>query len=71
MFSLEMKKNVKVDLIKRAITDYIWENKLSFIGINNKVVLFNENTVNILSNFIPNETMIFDNRKTLHGLTEI
>ena len=50
------------DLIKRAKRDCDWENKLSLIGINDQVTLFNETIVNIMSNFIPNETMIFDDR---------
>ena len=32
------------------------------IDINDQVVLFNETIVNIMNNFIPNETMIFDDR---------
>ena len=36
--------------------------KLSLIGINDQVAVFNETVVNIMNNFIPNETMIFDGR---------
>ena len=50
------------DLIKRALIDFDWENKLSLIGINDQVALFNETMVNVMSNFIPNKTMIFDYR---------
>ena len=32
------------------------------IDINDQVILFNETIVNIMNNFIPNETMIFDDR---------
>ena len=60
-------EKANADLIKRAITDFDWENKLSLIGINYQVALFNETIVNIMSNFIPNETMI----GTLHGLIKI
>ena len=45
--------------------DFDWENKLSLVGINDQVALFNETIVNIMSNFIPNETMIFDNKDPL------
>ena len=55
-------EKAKADLIKRVIRDFDWENKLSLIGINDQVALVNETTVNIMSNFIPNETMIFDYR---------
>ena len=48
--------------IERAIKDLDWENKLSLIDIYDQVVLFNETIVNIISNFIPNETMTFDDR---------
>ena len=36
--------------------DFEWENKLSVIGMNDQVAM------KIMSNFIPNETMIFDDR---------
>ena len=52
----------KADVIKRAIRDFGWENKLSLINIDDQVVLFDETIVNIMSNFIPNETMTFDDR---------
>ena len=49
-------------LIRRAIRNFYWENKFSLIGINDQVALFNETIVIIMSNFIPNETMTFDDR---------
>ena len=49
-------------LIRRAIRNFDWENKFSLIGINDQVALFNETIVIIMSNFIPNETMTFDDR---------
>ena len=58
-------EKANADLIKRAIKDFDWENKLSLIDINDQVVLFNETIVNIISNFIPNETMTFDDRDPL------
>ena len=50
--------------MKRAFN---WENKVSCIGINDQIALCNETIANIMSNFIPNEAMIFDNMD-LHGL---
>ena len=55
-------EKANASLIKRAIRDFDWENKLSIIGFNDQVALFNETIVSIMSNFIPNETMIFDDR---------
>ena len=48
-------EKANADLIKRAIKDFDWENKLSLIDINDQVVLFNETIANIMSNVIPNE----------------
>ena len=58
---MEIRKS-QCSLIKRAIRDFEWKNKLSLIGINDQVALFNETIVDIMSNFIPNETVIFDDR---------
>ena len=55
-------EKANANLIKRAIRDFDWENKLSIIGFNDQVALFNETIVSIMSNFIPNETIIFDDR---------
>ena len=55
-------EKANADLIKGPIKDFDWENKLSLIDISDQVVLFNETIVNTMSNFIPNETMTFDNR---------
>ena len=55
-------EKANADLLKNAIRDFDWENKLSLTDINDQVVLYNETIVNIMSNFIPYETMTFDNR---------
>ena len=55
-------EKANADLIKRAIRDFDWGNKLSFISINDEVALFNETIVNIMSNLFPNKIMIFDDR---------
>ena len=57
---LKLKPVPEANLIKRAIKDFDWENKLSLIDINDQVILFNETIVNVMSNFIPNEAMTFD-----------
>ena len=38
-------EKTNADLIKGAIRDFDWENKLSLIGINDQVALFNETIV--------------------------
>ena len=58
---MEIRKS-PCSLIKRAIRGFEWENKLSLIGNNDNVTLFNETIVDIMSNFITKETMIFDDR---------
>ena len=47
-------EKTNADLIKRTMRDFEWENKLSVVGINDQVALFNESIANIMSNFIPN-----------------
>ena len=60
-------EKANADLINRASRDLEWESKLSLIGINDEVALFNETVVNIMNNFIPNETMTLT-IVTLNGL---
>ena len=48
------------DLIRRSINELSWENRFSNTDANQKVYLFNETIKNILSNFIPNETIVCD-----------
>ena len=50
----------RTDLKKGAIRCFYLENKIVLIGINDEVALFSETILNIMSNFIPNETIIFD-----------
>ena len=50
------------DHIKRAINGFPWERSFANLDINDKVYLFNKTIRNILSNFIPHETITFDDR---------
>ena len=50
------------DHIKRAINGLPWERSFANLDINDKVRLFNKTIRNILSNFIPHETITFDGR---------
>ena len=51
-----------IDLIKRAINSFDWEKAFSNIDIDKMVSIFNQTIINILCNFIPHETVLFDDR---------
>ena len=55
-------KKANTDHIKRAINEFPWERSFANLDINHKVHLFNKTIRNILSNFIPHETVTFDDR---------
>ena len=55
-------KKANTDHIKRAINGFPWERSFANLNINDKVHLFNKTIRNILSNFIPHETITFDDR---------
>ena len=48
------------DLIRRSVNEFSWENRFSNTDAKQKVYLFNETIKNILSNFIPHETIVCD-----------
>ena len=47
-------------LIKRAIDIFDWESALNYIDANDQVSVFSSTILNIVSNFIPNETITDD-----------
>ena len=51
------------DLIMKAIDAFDWDQKLSEKCVNDQVLLFNKTLLNIMSNFIPNKLVIFDDRE--------
>ena len=55
-------KKANIDDIKRAINGFPWEGSFANVDINDKVHLFNKTIRNILSNFIPHETITFGDR---------
>ena len=55
-------QKANIDLIKRAINSFDWEKAFSNIDIDKMVSIFNKTIINILSNFIPHETVLFDDR---------
>ena len=55
-------KHANSDHIKRAIDIFHWESALNYIDANDQVSVFNSIILNIVSNFIPNETITCDDR---------
>ena len=49
-------KHRNTDFIKRAISDLNWDRAFLSTYINERVSIFSNNIMNILSNFIPHET---------------
>ena len=50
------------ELIRRAVHEFNWQREFSNLNINERVSFFNKTIVNIVSNFIPHETVICDDR---------
>ena len=55
-------QKANIDLIKRAINSFDWEKAFPNIDVNKMVSIFNQTIINILCNFIPHETVLFDDR---------
>ena len=55
-------QHANIDQIKRAIEQFPWEKSFRNLRINEMVHLFNKTIKNILSNYIPHETITFDDR---------
>ena len=55
-------KHANSDHIKRAIDIFDWESALNHVDANDQVSVFNSTILNIVSNFIPNETITCDDR---------
>ena len=51
------------DLIQRSISQFNWERAFSNKGVNKQISIFNETILNIMTNFIPHETKIFNDRE--------
>ena len=49
-------------LIRRAIKEFNWERAFSNTNVNEKVDIFNRTILNILSNFIPHETIVCNDK---------
>ena len=55
-------KETNADLIKQATNNFIWEKAFSNTNINEKASLFNKTIFNILSSYIPHETIVFGDK---------
>ena len=55
-------KDANIELIRKAIDGFNWQKAFSNKNVNEKVDTFNKTILNILSNLIPHETLICDNR---------
>ena len=55
-------EKTNVDHIRRAIDEFSWEKCFTNTSVNNEVYTFNKTIKNIMSNYIPYETIICDDR---------
>ena len=55
-------REANTGLIRRAIKEFNWERAFSNTSVNEKVDIFNRTILNILSNFIPHETIVCNDK---------
>ena len=55
-------KEANTELIRRAVTDFNWDRAFLNTNVNEKVSIFSNTILNILSNFIPHETIVCDDK---------
>ena len=55
-------KDLKTEHTKREIQKFHWQRSFLNTIVNEKVVIFNSTVLNILSNFIPQETIVCDDK---------
>ena len=55
-------KYANIELIRQAIDGFNWKKAFSYKNVKEKVDTFNKTILNVLSNFIPHETIICDDR---------
>ena len=55
-------KQANIELIRQAIDDFDWNRALDNSSLNRQVSIFKDTILNIISNFIPHETIICDDR---------
>ena len=55
-------REANTDLIRRAISNFNWEKAFCNTNVTKKVSIFNETILNVLSNYIPHETLTCDDK---------
>ena len=55
-------KQANIELIRRAITDFNWDRVFLNANVSEKVSVFSSTIMNILSNFIPHEKIVCDDK---------
>ena len=55
-------KDSNVDLIRRSINEFDWDRAFANKHVDEKVLIFNKTVLNILSNFIPHEVIVCDDK---------
>ena len=58
-------KDANIELIRRAVIGFNWTRAFSNTSVNEKVNIFNNTFLNILSNFIPHEILTCDDKDPL------
>ena len=53
------------DLTQQSIPQFIWERAFCNKGVNEQISIFNETILNIMTNFIPHETKVFNDWEPL------
>ena len=55
-------REANTDLIRRAISNFNWEKAFYSTNVTKKVSIFNETILNVLSNYVPHETLTCDDK---------
>ena len=53
-------QKANVDQIRQAITEFPWDNRFANIKVNEQMQLFTQIIQNVISNYIPHETITWD-----------
>ena len=56
-------KDANTELIRRAVNKFNWQSAFLNTNVNAKVDIFNSTVLNILSNFIPHEVVVCDDKE--------
>ena len=56
-------KDGNTELIRRAINEFNWQRAFLNTNVNEKVDIFNSTILNILSNLIPHEVLVYDDKE--------